>query len=118
MTEQPQLPLPPPGAPTALAVRPLHLPLPRPPWWVRLMERVLAPWIEIKREPSVPPFVLDRPVCYVMEHYGLSNALIESTNTKIRLLTRMAFGYQHPGSLIALAMLNLGGHRPTLPDRR
>ena len=40
------------------------------------MERVLAPWIEIKREPSVPPFVLDRPVCYVIENYGLSNALI------------------------------------------
>ena len=40
------------------------------------MERLLQPWIEIKREPAVPPFVLDRPVCYVMEHYGLSNALI------------------------------------------
>ncbi|OGT60841.1 MAG: glycerol-3-phosphate 1-O-acyltransferase [Gammaproteobacteria bacterium RIFCSPHIGHO2_12_FULL_63_22] len=40
------------------------------------MERLLAPWIEIKREPTVPPFVLDRPVCYVMENYGLSNALI------------------------------------------
>ena len=40
------------------------------------MERLLAPWIEIKREPAVPPFLLDRPVCYVMENYGLSNALI------------------------------------------
>ncbi len=40
------------------------------------MERLLAPWIEIKREPAVPPFLLDWPVCYVMENYGLSNALI------------------------------------------
>jgi glycerol-3-phosphate O-acyltransferase len=76
MTDQPQLPLPPPETSGPLVVRPVHVPLPRPPWWVRLMERVLAPWIEIKREPAVPPFVLDRPVCYVMEHYGLSNALI------------------------------------------
>ena len=48
----------------------------RPPLWARLMEKLLAPWITIKREPEVPPFSLDRPVCYVIEHYGLSNALI------------------------------------------
>ena len=49
--------------------------------------------------------------------HGLSNALIESTNTKIRLLTRIAFGFKNPNALIALAMLALGGHRPTLPGR-
>ena len=48
----------------------------RPPWWARWLEKLLAPWIEIKREPTVPPFTLDRPVCYVLEHYGLSNSLI------------------------------------------
>ena len=48
----------------------------------------------------------------------LSNALIESTNTKIRLLTRMAFGFKNPDALIALAMLALGGHRPVLPGRK
>jgi transposase len=47
----------------------------------------------------------------------LSNALIESTNTKIRLLTRIAFGFKNPNALIALAILALGGHRPTLPGR-
>jgi glycerol-3-phosphate O-acyltransferase len=46
------------------------------PLWARWMEKLLAPWIEIKREPAVPPFNLDRPVCYVLENYGLSNALI------------------------------------------
>jgi transposase len=51
-----------------------------------------------------------------LEH-GLSQGLIESTNTKIRLLTRLAFGFRSPEALIALAMLALGGHRPALPGR-
>ena len=49
--------------------------------------------------------------------HGLSQGLIESTNTKIRLLTRIAFGFRSPEALIALAMLALGGHRPALPGR-
>jgi transposase len=49
--------------------------------------------------------------------HGLSNALIESTNTKIRLLTRIAFGFNSAEALIALAMLSLGGYRPALPGR-
>jgi transposase len=48
---------------------------------------------------------------------NLSNALIESTNTKIRVLTRIAFGFKNPDALIALAMLALSGHRPPLPGR-
>jgi transposase len=51
-----------------------------------------------------------------LEH-GLSNALIESTNTKIRLLTRMAFGFHGPEPVIALAMLAHGGYCPPLPGR-
>jgi transposase len=47
----------------------------------------------------------------------MSNALIESTNTKIRLLTRLAYGFRSPQALIALALLALGGHRPPLPGR-
>ena len=50
-------------------------------------------------------------------HHRLSNALIESTNTKIRVITRIAFGFADPNALIALAMLTLGGYRPTLPGR-
>ena len=49
---------------------------------------------------------------------ALSNALVEATNTKIRLLTRIAFGFHAPEPLIALAMLKLGGHAPPLPGRR
>ena len=51
-----------------------------------------------------------------LEH-RLSNALVESMNTKIRLITRLAFGFKSPEALIALAMLSLGGHRPDLPGR-
>ena len=51
-----------------------------------------------------------------LEH-GLSQGLIESTNTKIRLLTRIAFGFHGPEPLIALALLALGSHPPQLPDR-
>ena len=52
-----------------------------------------------------------------IEH-NLSNGLIESTNTKIRLITRIAFGFKSPEALIALALLSLGGHRPLLPHRK
>lgn len=48
---------------------------------------------------------------------GLSNGLIESTNTKIRLITRIAFGFKQPQALIALALLSLGGYQPALPGR-
>jgi transposase len=49
--------------------------------------------------------------------HGLSNGLVESTNTKIRLLTRMAFGFRSPDALIALALLDRGGYCPALPGR-
>jgi transposase len=49
--------------------------------------------------------------------HQLSNALIESTNTKIRLLQRIAFGFHSADALVALAMLALGGLRPALPGR-
>ena len=47
-----------------------------------------------------------------------SNALVESTNTKIRVLTRVAFGFRSPEALIAMAMLSVGGVCPSLPGRR
>jgi transposase len=50
--------------------------------------------------------------------YGLSNARVESVNTKLRLLMRVAFGFRSTEALIALAMLSLGGLCPGLPGRR
>ena len=49
--------------------------------------------------------------------HNLSNALVESTNTKIRVLHRMAFGFKKPEHLIALALLDRGGYCPQLPGR-
>ena len=48
---------------------------------------------------------------------GLSNALVESTNTKIRLISRRSFGFHSPQPLIALAMFELAGLCPPLPGR-
>jgi acyl-CoA reductase-like NAD-dependent aldehyde dehydrogenase len=61
--------------------------------------------------------VADRAAIDAALDSNLSNALIESTNTKIRLLTRIAYGFHGPEPLIALAMLSLGGNTPTLPGR-
>ncbi|MGA9374782.1 MAG: ISL3 family transposase, partial [Mycobacterium sp.] len=81
-------------------------------------------WISWARRCRIPAFVkLQRSIVKhrtrilaAIEH-NLSNGLIESTNTKIRLITRIAFGFKSAEALIALALLNLGGHRPALPGR-
>ncbi len=82
-------------------------------------------WICWARRCRIPAFVKlqrsivkHRPrILAAIEHH-LSNGLVESTNTKIRLITRMAYGFASPEPLIALALLSLGGHRPTLPGRK
>ena len=81
-------------------------------------------WVAWARRSRIPAFVKlqksivkhrDRILASI-EH-DLSNALIESTNTKIRLITRVAFGFKTAEPLTALAMLTLGPHRPQLPGR-
>jgi transposase len=82
-------------------------------------------WISWARRCRIPAFVkLQRRIVKnrseidaALDH-GLSQGLIESTNTKIRVLTRVAFGFKHPEALIALAMLALGGYRPDLPHQQ
>ncbi len=49
----------------------------RRPWWAKLLGGLLSPWVALKIEPPEPQAMLDhRPVCYVLEDYGLSNALL------------------------------------------
>ena len=87
-------------------------------------KEALDAWTSWARRCRIPAFVeLQRKIAKhrtaidaTLDH-GLSNGLIESTNTKIRLLTRIAFGFRSPEALIALALLALGGHRPELPGR-
>ncbi len=49
-----------------------------------------------------------------IEH-KLTNAPVEKANTQIRLIMRRGFGFHSPWSVIALAMLSLGGLCPPLP---
>jgi transposase len=87
-------------------------------------KQLLEDWIAWARRSQIPAFVeLQRRITAhkqaihaTLDHH-LSQGLIESTNTKIRVLTRVAFGFHGPEPLIALAMLALGGHRPQLPGR-
>lgn len=81
-------------------------------------------WLSWASRCRIEPFVhLSRkvrrnlPAIHAALDHGMSNALIESVNTKIRLLTRIAFGFHSPDALIALAMLHLGGYKPPLPGR-
>ncbi len=85
---------------------------------------LLEQWLQWARRCRIPPFV--KLAKAITRHrvgieaaltHGLSNARVESVNTKLRLLTRIAFGFRSPDALIALAMLNLGGLCPPLPDR-
>jgi len=84
----------------------------------------LQRWIGWARRCRLPEFVeLQRSIVThqdsilaAIEH-GLSNGRIESVNTKIRLTTRVAFGFRSPEALIALAMLSLGGRPPRLPGK-
>lgn len=85
-------------------------------------KQALDCWIAWAQRCRIPAFVtLQRrirrhreQIDAALEH-GLSQGLIESTNTKLRLLHRLAFGFHSPHAFIALAMLALGGHRPDLP---
>ncbi len=85
---------------------------------------LLEPWLKWARRCRIPSFV--KLAKAITEHragieaaltHGLSNARVESVNTKLRLLTRMAFGFRSPEALVALAMLDLGGLCPALPGR-
>lgn len=82
----------------------------------------LDDWIGRATCSQIPAFVglarsvtAQKPAILAAIEHGLSNGRIESVNTKIRLITRQAFGFGSPEPLIALAMLSLGGAKPRLP---
>ncbi len=49
--------------------------------------------------------------------HGLSNARVEATNNKIKLLIRTAYGFRNTDSLIAMVMLSCSSVQPRLPGR-
>lgn len=92
--------------------------------FTRLAITALDRWISWARRCRIPAFVelgrkvtRHRTAIEVSIEHGLSNALVESVNTKLRLLTRIAFGFHDPYALIGLAMLAVGGLCPPLPGR-
>ena len=85
---------------------------------------LLDDWLVWARRCRIRPFVkLARSITAHRDdiaatlHHELANARVESVNTKLRLLTRLAFGFRSADALIALAMLSLGGLCPPLPGR-
>ena len=73
--EGPALPLP------GFLAEPAAAPPPQPgrlrvPLWARLLGRPLHPWLKLDIETDPQISADPRPVCYVLEDYGLSNALI------------------------------------------
>lgn len=84
--------------------------------------KLLQHWLSWACRCRIRPFVkLARtireyvPLIETTLTHRLTNARVESLNTKLRLLTRRAFGFHSAEALIALAMLALGGLCPPLP---
>ena len=49
--------------------------------------------------------------------HGLSNARIEATNNKIKLIIRRAYGFRNMDNMIAMIMLSCSSVHPSLPGR-
>lgn len=49
--------------------------------------------------------------------HGLSNARIEATNNKIKLIIRRAYGFRNVDNMIAMVMLSCSAVQPRLPGR-
>ena len=85
---------------------------------------MLDAWLAWARRSRIPAFVelyhrikRHRAGIIASVTHGLSKGLTESVNTKLRLLTRIAYGFRSTDNLIALCLLDRGGHCPPLPNR-
>ncbi|MGW2374176.1 MULTISPECIES: transposase [Kitasatospora] len=72
----------------------------------------VEPFIKLQRT-----IVRHRGAITAAADHRMSNGIVESLNTRIHLITRMAFGFKDSPALIALVLLTLGSHRPYLPGR-
>ncbi len=85
--------------------------------------RLLDQWLAWARRCRIPDFVAmartvsaHRAMIDAALRHQLSNARVEALNTRMQLLTRVAFGFHSSAALISLAMLKLGGLCPRLPS--
>jgi transposase len=84
--------------------------------------QLLHEWLACAAHSRLRPFVeLGRRIRRHFEgihaalYFGLSNARVESANTRLRLLHRIAFGFRSAQPAIALAFLKIGRLCPPLP---
>ena len=85
---------------------------------------LLEAWLIWARRCQIASFVKlaktitqNKPGIVATLTHRLSNARIEALNTTLRLICRRAYGFHSADALIALAMLTVGGLRPSLPGR-
>jgi transposase len=85
---------------------------------------LLGNWVTWAQASGLEPFVKLATTIVTYQQrieagllHGLSNARVESLNTKIRLIIRRGFGFHDAKAVTALAMLSLGGLCPPLPGR-
>ena len=83
---------------------------------------MLPEWVQMARRSRIPAFVKVAKTIETHLHgiqcallFQLSNARLESLNTKLELLTRTAYGFHSAEPLVALAMLTFGGLCPQPP---
>jgi hypothetical protein len=82
---------------------------------------LLTNWVTWAQASGLEPFVKLAATIVTYQQrieagllHGLSNARVESLNTKIRLIIRRGFGFHDAKAITALAMLSLGGFCPPL----
>ena len=85
----------------------------------------LRRWITAAKRSRIPAFVaLSKRLQVYFEaviaavELGLSNALIEGINAKIRLINARGYGHHSAQTLASMLYLTLGGIHPQLPTRR
>lgn len=97
-----------------------------------LAEEFLDKWIRSAQHCRIAAFVeLQRKIRRHREHilntirFGLSNARIEATNNKIKLLIRIAYGFRNIDTMISLVMLFCSsleipwpGRKPKTPENK
>jgi transposase len=87
--------------------------------------QLLKAWITAAKRSRIPAFVqlgkrfqvYFEPILAAIE-LGISNALIEGINAKIRLINARGYGHHSAQTLTSMIYLCLGGIHPQLPTRR
>jgi transposase len=91
---------------------------------LKIALELLDDWLKWARRSRLRPFIklartitTHRTAIEETLRHGITNARVEALNNRIRLLTRIAFGFHSAQPLIAMVMLALGGLCPPLPGR-